>query len=732
MEPMESGRATLPLLKKNQVVFDRLNLKTYRILYVSEADNNLGYWIQLDSNANVPLPFQVQDIQERLLADTFTFTADTSLRVPFDDELSEAALRRRDKAWGLIQNVVTIEPDIYDSSRRIELLRNVEIASGVKLNHMYVYLGKYWRSGFRPNVLAPNYQNCGGTRILEEGKNVGRHKREGNNGKVLNDRDYECFEYAVEHFYRKGKSSLHQAYDDMLACLYIQPRKSADEKPVSLNPDQKPSFSQFYYWYRKCSNIVEVTAAREGRSKFNLNHRSIPGHTRAALFGPGHSFQMDATIGDFYLVMETDRGRLIGRPVIVVVIDAWSDIVAGVSITLENSSSSIWKEALLNAVTSKVEFCRQFNIEITEDEWPCQVLPVSITTDNGEFAVKAIDEVVRTLGITVEECPPYRGDLKGIVERLLGTEQFALKPYIPGYVDKDAGERGATDYRKPSCFDYKSFVEVFLRILLFHNNNHYMECYERTDDLRKNAIPSIPRDLWNYGIAHLTGTLKVPSPEEYLDVLLQKDTATVTGKGIRFNFLFYTCKEAIENQWMEKARIEGPYDIPIRYSVSSCAHIYIKGTDGKYIRCDLVNAYAGYEGHSQDEINAFHEQDLDLKAQYNQQEDQAFAVVHSQIQKIVDRCSSQKESGAKIVGALHKHNIDENRAEEKKNLSGETQARKEQAAMGLDPTADSSKTSAGQSGCHTNCENSKPKSFDVIDEQIDRILAEMKNGQLNV
>ena len=74
----------------------------------------------------------------------------------------------------------------------------------------------------------------------------------------------------------------------------------------------------------------------------------------------------------------------------------------------------------------------------------------------------------------------------------------------------------------------------------------------------------------------------------------------------------------------------------------------------------------------------------------------------------------------------------DSRPEEKKNLSGETQARKEQAAMGLDPTADSSKASAGQSGCHTNCEDSKPKSFDVIDEQIDRILAEMKNGQLNV
>ena len=714
---MDEATADRIRIERNQILRDTVRDIAFRILYVS--DDGTGYWIDLDSSSNIPKPFSVSEAREKLQIGIFEEMVETAA-ANFARNLSPNEIKHRDKNWNLIKNIAAKEPDIYNPSKRNELLKAVEVASGVSRNAIYRHLGRYWKGGFRVDALAPNYASCGKGNAPEgEARHGGRPKRNGENGKrALSQQDYQNFQHAIDKYYRKGES-LKESYRQMISHLYIQKTAGADDGPETMEADEKPSFGQFYYWFEKNQDSVTDVFRREGERKFNLRRRAILGRTETFLIGPGDSYQLDATIGDFYLVMRNDRTRLVGRPIIVLFKDAWSRMVTGMFITLESSSFRVWKGALINLVTPKSEFCQQFGLDISDDEWPCCGLPLSITTDNGEFAVKAVDEIVRCLGVTVENCPPYRGDLKGIIERVFRTLQWALHPYIPGRVEPDVGKRGAEDYRRKACVDIYVFTQIFILILLYYNNHHYMEDYPRTEDMRRNCIPAIPLHLWNYGVRHRVGPGRTVSEDEYLEVLMEKEEASVTEKGIRLNSLYYTCSLAEEERWFERARIEGSWKISVLSNPFSCRHIYIKTDDGGQITCSLVQASAQYAGYDKEAMDAAHEEDLNRKAMYAQDEDQAFTKLAHAITSLVEGCKDDGASGRAIIESLNKNSVIVNKAEEIKEATGEAQARREQEAGGL-----------GKQASQANPEGSqeKPRSYEAVSKQIDELMDALLGG----
>ena len=74
--------------------------------------------------------------------------------------------------------------------------------------------------------------------------------------------------------------------------------------------------------------------------------------------GPGSLYQIDATKDDIYLVSRTDRNRIIGRPVVYLVQDVFSRLIAGIAVTLEGPS---WLGAMLaleNTASDKTPFAK--------------------------------------------------------------------------------------------------------------------------------------------------------------------------------------------------------------------------------------------------------------------------------------------------------------------------------------------------------------------------------------
>ena len=716
-------------LLPNTLIHDSQDGAKYRILYIEDMDGRAsGYWIDIAGKSNIPVLFREEDILEGLASGRYENLVDTSLLGSVDEATLSAAQKRvRDEAFDAIKDIVGSEPDIYDAKKRTGLLKKAEEKSGVKLNNLYRYLGKYWKGGKQRNALIPDFKNCGGHRTAASTQNTrqGRPKREGANGKILTEEDYQKFEKAIHTYYEKSsKTSLVQAYRDMIDFLYVRPKSKDDPSPVSLLPDEKPSLQQFRYWYKKNVDKVSSTKEKEGENKFALNHRAVTGKSETFLRGPGITVQIDATIGDVYLVRKNSREQIIGRPVLFFIKDVYSHMIVGMNITLDNAS---WNQALLaikNTADDKVEFCRRYGVHITPEQWPCHHLPSSITGDNGEMGDKGVEEIIAKLGITIENTPPYRGDLKGIIEKNFDLIHLKLQPITPGYVCKDAGTRGAEDYRKKACLDYKTFVSIVIRIVLFYNNYHYMETYEKTLAMREHGVRPIPLELWNYGMRYESGLLRAVSREDILKVLLPHDKARVTEEGICFKQLYYTCREAEESFWFEQTRIEGVRTVLISYDPGSVDHIYIHAENGHLITCSLLARSAGYSTVTPEEMDGWKEDDANEKAAYNQTEEQARAELSHKLKETIDACLKEKASASEIKAALNRGSIQTNRDEEKREINGEKEALEEQERLGIGSIPSKDGPTHQVEGNDTNDTNDANDAKAKIDKVIDAMMHE--------
>ena len=675
------------VLCKNLLLRDNVSGNTFRILYLPDAATGQGYWIQTDGKSNIPKPFSIEDVSRCIYTGGYSPVIDsTRIGMPDDRGLSKASIAIRDRSYRLIKDIVNNEPAVYDRMERGKLLHEVESKTGVKASNLYDYLGAWWRNGMTANALLPSFGNCGRGREIGfvPKTKLGRRKKETlqgkHNGKILTQHDFDIFQKVMDEMYQTEKKlSLTYVYKYMLAHYYTRPRFEGDTDPDPLPPEEKPSYMQLYYWAKKNQDIVETARKRDGH-KFELKDRGTPGKAETTVKGPGMCFQVDATIGDFYLVRESDRRQIIGRPVVFFMRDAKTKIIAGMHITLENTS---WNEALMtlkNCVEDKVEYCKRFGVHITPEQWPCHHLPVAITADNGEFGDTGVEDVIARLGIVIDNTPPYRGDLKALIENFFNKTHMMLKPIVPGYVDKDADQRGSIDRRKEACIDLKTFTRITIQAVVFFNNHWYDENYGRTPEMIANGVRPIPVELWNYGMQYQTGVLKKVSVDEIYKVLLPHKTATVTASGILYNELYYTCEKAEREDWYAKARISGRWSIPCNVDTSNVEHIYLIDDNGDVVKCDLMRKNKAFSGYSQDELDHMHGMIEAEKADYTQTLERATTKLILEIEKEVGRCEAEKADAAKAGGAgsMSKSNVREQRKAEKDELSGKTAALKEQ------------------------------------------------------
>ena len=100
---------------------------------------------------------------------------------------------------------------------------------------------------------------------------------------------------------------------------------------------------------------------------------------------------------------------MIGRPVIYALIDVYSRTITGLYVGLEGPSWLGAMMALDNMVANKVEFCKEYGIDITEEQWPTKHLPEIIIADRGEFEGYSVENLINNLNIKIENTTAYRG-----------------------------------------------------------------------------------------------------------------------------------------------------------------------------------------------------------------------------------------------------------------------------------------------------------------------------------
>jgi hypothetical protein len=322
--------------------------------------------------------------------------------------------------------------------------------------------------------------------------------------------------------------------------------------------------------------------------------------------------------------------------------------------------------AIANAASDKVRYCTEYGIEIAEDEWPCQGMPGAIRGDRGELESKSADTLVNALNVRVENAPPFRADMKGIVEQHFNTiNGIAIAP-LPGHVKPDMSERGGKDYRLDAKLDIHQLTKIVIQCVLYHNNHHLLEGYERTEDMITENIPPIPLELWSWGISHRSGVLRTFPEETVKLALMPADTASVTMKGIRFKNLYYLCERAAAEHWFEKARAKGSWKVNISYDPRNMSTIYIREPDRSVDTCWLSEWQEKYLGKCLYEITRLHESEKIMQRRNAPKEMASKAELSATIDGVIAEAEEMAQQTAVPKSkAVRAGNIRENRRREK-------------------------------------------------------------------
>ena len=654
----------------NQVYRDVRSDHQFRLLWVDPVSaNTYIYW--MGGKATIPKRFSLTEMEDGIKQGWIVEEQDPFVLHGAPSERDQAF---RDAIWGKMSSALLDEPGIYDRNIRAEHLHRIEAESGEKMRNLYRHLSRYWERGKTPDAFLPGYKASGGKGKTRGGRNNPKNELSSEFGKTLTPLDLVCFEKAIRKYYLTRKEpDLVSVYDRMLKDSYsVREKDEAGNEVLHLLPKgELPSLRQFRYWYSKQKNIQEEVSKRKGETGFELTARAVTGKNEYGMLGPGSQYQIDATIGDIYLVSQFDRSDIIGRPVMYFVMDTVSHIVTGMYIGLEGPSWIGMSMALYNATTDKVDYCHQFGIEITEEQWPCHHVPAVLLGDRGELESHKADNLVTMLGIRVDNAPPYRGDLKPIIESHFRTINTQVKPLLPGWVMPDDRQRGGKDYRLDAKLTLREFTQIIIGCVLHYNTMHSLTKYEKNEQMLKSGVEAIPVKLWEWGIRNSSGALRTFPKEMIRLALMPKDSGSVTEKGIYFKKLYYSCPEAREGLWFENARKNGRYAVEISYDPRDMNIIYVwgKDSDGPY-ECKLLDWEQRFAQKSLEEVEYEQQKQDQQIRKHERAEKESVINLNQMIDAIVDEAEKLTNSAGKTK-TEQLAGIRENRKAEKEAIRQE-------------------------------------------------------------
>ena len=493
---------------------------------------------------------------------------------------------KRDERWDIISSLVTSHlPAIFDKKRRVELVAEAADLHNVTTHTVKKLLLLAFHGGMVRDAMLPGWDKIGSSGeprpAKEGGAKRGRPRKDGRQkGANTTPEMRKLFLLAGDWYDRNERLDLPRAYRRMIGMFFSEQADKLHEahgKRVPLAAYEKnglPRFETFAYYVRRERDRETSMRRRIGERRYDMKRRALLDDSTGEAWGPGARYQIDATIVDVYIRSRRNRRRLIGRATLYVVIDVFSRMIVGFSLSFDPPSWQAAMMALANAVADKVAFCAKFGIEITEEDWPCRHIPAILEGDRGEIEGTGIGGVLKRFQIAIENAAAFRADWKGIVEQRFNLLQVEWKSYVEGYVAKDYGERGGRDYRLDAALDIDDLTRLLIRQILYFNNWHELKKYQRLPEMTEDQVPSVPRELWNWGVATKGGLPRAPREEVFLFALLPTSEVTVTPQGIRYHGAFYTCPRAVRENWFSKAR-DKRFKVTISYDKRDANRIYV-------------------------------------------------------------------------------------------------------------------------------------------------------------
>lgn len=331
---------------------------------------------------------------------------------------------------------------------------------------------------------------------------------------------------------------------------------------------------------------VEVPRLKRLLQKTTLGHfkrsmRGLIARNWKGVPGPGHTWAIDSTVGDIYLRSSLERAWIVGRPIVYIIVDIWSTAIVGFHVCLTGPSWNTAKISLFNSVADPALLGELWGYQPILSLSPFPSMCYQLMCDRGEYLSKAASLTAIELIPCVAYAPPYRPDLKGLVEVLHRIEKDAQFMFVPGAMD---ARRAEFDLRKSHPDESAMTVPEYVQYLhlIFGQYNLTADRSHRVDAHMSAAgvFPS-PAGLWRWGHEKGVGFQRAIPQADFISMLLPSATARVGRSSIVYAGNDYYCPTIQAEEWTTTARNFGSWQIPIRHYPGPVGRIWTPNTNGK-------------------------------------------------------------------------------------------------------------------------------------------------------
>lgn len=400
----------------------------------------------------------------------------------------------------------------------------------------------------------------------------------------MND-DWESIIVAADKRIPVPKPSMPERYKQIISSDFATASTfDADGKiiTVDLKKGHYPNYQQVKRVLTTRITYLKKILEKTSKGHFSRALRGMSSKSWEGVSGPGLLYAIDSTIGDIYLRSSLNPAWIVGRPIVYIVVDVWSTAIVGFYVCLTGPSWSTAQVSLFNTAAPAQLLGHLWDYEMQPSLFPAPTLPYALQCDRGEYLSKRAKATGMQLSMNLSYAPPFRPDLKGVVEvmhRILKNTQYN---FLPGAMD---ARRAEYDLRRSNPAEatmtvrhYMQYLyECFFRYNLTANRSHRLDAQMVSD----NVYPS-PAGLWRWGHAMGIGYRKVQAHAELTSTLLPvSDKGRVSRSGISFCGNDYRSEITDAEQWSTIARTSGHgWQIPVQYYPGSVSKIWTPNVTG--------------------------------------------------------------------------------------------------------------------------------------------------------
>ncbi|RCU45682.1 transposase [Corallincola holothuriorum] len=530
-------------------------------------------------------------------------------------------LEMRDEAWDALKPLLD-DPEMlhrYLYGDPAGILAHLEALSGRSRKYITTNLNRYFYYGGMRNSLLPTYYFCGTNfqlqdtrKQLEDGSydlssKPGPATQNGNEYNFVTKSEVEQIKsFLKRNLANKQEVVLEKLYDSYIekhCSVKIRPNGATDDDIIqdfhmALERRHLISPKAFKRQVKKLIPDIAFLRKKVGEKNYMRDHAAKPGVAKHGLRGATSRYEIDSTVLDVYVRYEFSNELLsVGRPILYVVIDVVTGMVVGMHVCFHGPDWCGASQALLNAFSDKVEFCRKFGLDIKPEDWPCHHVCRELTADRGtENSDDNMESILKgRVGIQIVNLNAfYMGCAKGTVEKKFDTTQDKTLTFEAGKVEK-VPRREDRHASRRALFTYEELVKALIKTILFENN-HVSRVNARTFEMERDGVAFTPRAAWKYSLRHSVITPATISEDRLMFGLLPEGKASVQGRGVYFNGLYYNSRAYERLGHLDEAKNFGRKPITIRYSDTSTNSIWWRDEDTKKLyKLDLTERSEAYK-----------------------------------------------------------------------------------------------------------------------------------------